>query len=615
MYAQYRDSASSITTCSQSTSSPQLFHLDWLDGGGGSYYGKTCSWGGTKTVNSGGSVVDNPGTVNGSYFFYNFYSLGTNRRYCKVTSYNSDYVLVGLSTSDSFDNSSFITSRSAGYFYGNSSMNCITSYSAPSAESMSSQINYDYYVHAKFRRKYTISFNSNGGSTTPSNKTALAGVPFTLPSSVGTKSGYKCVGWSTNSSATTATYSLGAQVPESAVNASVTYYAVWQPITYELDINGNLDGEVSGDITGYGSFDLYINGTRVAENVQDFCQNINSGSSYEIKNIVLANDKEYIGVYANNDCTTAGSLTGTLQQNTVICLKFRTKTWVDYAASSYASGSGTKESPYIIKTPQQLAKLAKIGQSQEVTGHYKLGANIDLSAHEWTPIGVEQTYRFQGIFDGNMYTIKNITSSMYYSYGGLFATIVGSGVVKNLIMSGGTIKAGGNVGAIAGLADNGGIVTNCIVENLSVTGTENVGGIAGWSWNSNLLNNIVKGCSLKGSCAGTIFGLGQGGGGSKIIDNGAYSNTISATNAGVLYGKIDSSAYTVTGCYGQGTVNGTIIKQMHGGYNAWSNWSYSSSSLNGGYPIQKTLFHLGGITGSQSVYNYLTENLKFSVVG
>ena len=64
--------------------------------------------------------------------------------------------------------------------------------------------------------------------------------------------------------------------------------------------------------------------------------------------------------------------------------------------------------------------------------------------------------------------------------------------------------------------------------------------------------------------------------------------------------------------YCQGIVKGANLKTMYGDSSAWGNWSYSPL-LNGGYPVQKTLFAIGGLTGSQNVYNYLTDTLKFSV--
>lgn len=34
--------------------------------------------------------------------------------------------------------------------------------------------------------------------------------------------------------------------------------------------------------------------------------------------------------------------------------------WTDYAAGSFASGKGTKEDPYIINSPEQLAKFPEL---------------------------------------------------------------------------------------------------------------------------------------------------------------------------------------------------------------------------------------------------------------
>ena len=87
--------------------------------------------------------------------------------------------------------------------------------------------------------------------------------------------------------------------------------------------------------------------------------------------------------------------------------------WTDYAADSFAGGSGTKEDPYQIATAAQLALLAKdVKGGNPDTNHSKeyfiLTANIDLSGRVWTPIGYE-TYAsgggsaqsFSGYFDGN----------------------------------------------------------------------------------------------------------------------------------------------------------------------------------------------------------------------
>jgi hypothetical protein len=72
---------------------------------------------------------------------------------------------------------------------------------------------------------YTISYNMNGGTGTIASQSKYYGVDITLSSTEPTKSGYKFLGWSTNSSATSATYTAGGTY---SANSSNTLYAVWQ---------------------------------------------------------------------------------------------------------------------------------------------------------------------------------------------------------------------------------------------------------------------------------------------------------------------------------------------------------------------------------------------------
>ena len=81
---------------------------------------------------------------------------------------------------------------------------------------------------------YTISYNANGGSGAPSSHTKTHGVALTLSSVKPTRSGYTFLGWSTSSTATSATYSAGGSY---TANASATLYAVWQKITYNFTIS------------------------------------------------------------------------------------------------------------------------------------------------------------------------------------------------------------------------------------------------------------------------------------------------------------------------------------------------------------------------------------------
>ena len=95
---------------------------------------------------------------------------------------------------------------------------------------------------------YNIVYNSNGGSGFIDSQTVKYSENVTLASYGFTKPGYTLLGWSTNASATTATYSPAQSVSGLAEGngATVTLYAVWSENKYTVQFNAN-DG--SGNVT------------------------------------------------------------------------------------------------------------------------------------------------------------------------------------------------------------------------------------------------------------------------------------------------------------------------------------------------------------------------------
>lgn len=81
---------------------------------------------------------------------------------------------------------------------------------------------------------YCVYYNANGGSGAPSSQTKTYGVNLTLSSVIPTRSGYDFLGWSTSSTATSATYDPGDSY---TANASVTLYAVWDETNYDFSIS------------------------------------------------------------------------------------------------------------------------------------------------------------------------------------------------------------------------------------------------------------------------------------------------------------------------------------------------------------------------------------------
>lgn len=99
--------------------------------------------------------------------------------------------------------------------------------------------------------KYTITYNANNGSGAPSAGSAYHGTATTLSSTKPTRSGYTFLGWSTSSTATSASYSAGGSI---TITANTTLYAVWKLATYTItyDANGG-SGAPAAQTTNIGT--------------------------------------------------------------------------------------------------------------------------------------------------------------------------------------------------------------------------------------------------------------------------------------------------------------------------------------------------------------------------
>lgn len=92
---------------------------------------------------------------------------------------------------------------------------------------------------------YYLYYDANGGSGAPSTQSKTSSSTssnflFTISSTVPTRSGYTFLGWSTSSTATTASYQPGGSVYVDYND--LTLYAVWKQITYTCNLNFNANG-------------------------------------------------------------------------------------------------------------------------------------------------------------------------------------------------------------------------------------------------------------------------------------------------------------------------------------------------------------------------------------
>ncbi len=123
--------------------------------------------------------------------------------------------------------------------------------------------------------------------------------------------------------------------------------------------------------------------------------------------------------------------------------------WLDIATNSRPGGSGTSSDPYRIDSAQTFANyMFMVNNDYRNTSnnvyyknsYAKLTANINLSGKYWTPIGCQNSNIFvntmyQGTFDGNGYTINNLTMRIYeddtVQFMGLFGYTNGA-TIKNI---------------------------------------------------------------------------------------------------------------------------------------------------------------------------------------
>ena len=186
------------------------------------------------------------------------------------------------------------------------------------------------------------------------------------------------------------------------------------------------------------------------------------------------------------------------------------------------TGNGTEAEPFILKTADHLAwfrdyvnvgkvsACAKIADEVEVIDMssvcHEADAEKQVAELSWTPIGSK---KYQGTFDGNGKTIRNLFISSTSNEIGFFGYVADCRI-KNITFDNAKVKGNDNcsTGILAGY------VRSCVIENIkttencSVEGQYETGGIAGGA-NGNISNcenhAIVKGLHSVGGIVGICF--------------------------------------------------------------------------------------------------------------
>ncbi len=310
--------------------------------------------------------------------------------------------------------------------------------------------------------------------------------------------------------------------------------------------------------------------------------------------------------------------------------------WTSHYANSFAGGSGTQSSPYLISNGAQLARLAYLinnssTNSTYATCFYKQTANIDLSDYYWVAIGDSSSLPFSGYYDGGGYTISNMyVTNTYSNYGGLFGywnfTISNptyASYIKNITLESPYIytsssryvgavvceaisfsfSAGAAVSSlnISDITVNNGYVRNTGTFSNSDGGYTGTGGIVGYT--NICTSKTIQNCSFEGTvrgtaCAGGILGQ-MDRRGALTISNCTVSGDITATTtiAGGIVGGAElenggTDSITISSCSNYAEIKGN---NRSGGIIGTSDFTISISYCENYGTIDSDSGYAGGI--------------------
>ncbi|MCQ2061486.1 MAG: hypothetical protein MJY47_07865 [Fibrobacter sp.] len=303
--------------------------------------------------------------------------------------------------------------------------------------------------------------------------------------------------------------------------------------------------------------------------------------------------------------------------------------WDGTTAKAFACGTGTKLSPYIILTAEQLAHLSFVvgaKESEYDEKYFKLGADILLNKgslidekgalvadstklHKWTPIG-NSSVTFTGNFDGNNHTVSGMFINTTSTHNGLFGNV--SGTVQNLIVKDSWVSGGKNTAGVVGYSV--GMVEN-VQNSASVNGIDEcVGGVLGnssqkdYRENSVIRNVVNEGFVMGNKNVGGVVGCA-----SHVTLDGAVNKAIVDGNdyvGGVIGGIGSTDKNDLKNLRNYANIKGVHFVGGVSGFcggnpyvsSFYNEASYSCSKL-GSYQCGKILnmYNGGSVTGENYV--------------
>lgn len=202
--------------------------------------------------------------------------------------------------------------------------------------------------------------------------------------------------------------------------------------------------------------------------------------------------------------------------------------WDTATTEWFSQATGRDNDPYIIRTANDLAGLAKLCDGGELFAYkyIALANDIDLGGREWEPIGMfnslQDNVSFNGTFDGRGHTISGLMVTKVDAYdNSLFATTGKLAVIRNLRLKG---TSRGPAGASLFADWHRGLIENCVADGEASMRSDAAGNGYVGLFAAIADGGTIRNCVAFGSADATNAQSYCYGGG--IIGNNAYGPAI-----------------------------------------------------------------------------------------
>ena len=428
-------------------------------------------------------------------------------------------------------------------------------------------------------KRYTVTFNANGGTGTMDSQTFISGVEQELSANAFERENYTFSGWSEDKAADAAIYTDKAKF---TATKDTSLYAVWEAnvtiaidgttatITIPDDDKDTRVQNAMNEFTAEGLTTIIVEGP-LNETRQGYIATALAGKTVTLYLTHLAEDELSEALASADDGITVN-------------------------CGYYMADAST----YVAYNADGLQAWSTYAQANPTT-NLSLGKDITLPLAEgetsnWTSVGTRDT-PYTGTVNGNGYSITGMTINQTTNRAGFIGALGENGAVKNLKLKAVSVTTttGGYIGGLVGYGHSFSVIENCAVEGGTISSNEggSVGGIVGYAEGKNSAPALIVACHNTAAVSGkaNVGGIvGTAWEYSRVIacyNSGTITHTDGKSCGGIV-GNLSSSLTDSCCNYNTGTTTGktaiagnTPSDRYH---NYWSSeHDYANISNNGEY--------------------------------